>query len=337
MRVRMASLLLLVMAGFVCGQTEMKTDNIPDTIKIGLLENIFEPVLFDHKLHAEMTTMGGGCNTCHHHGSEGVYEPCADCHVSEAENASLSMPTINGAYHRNCLNCHQSWTGEKVCETCHVQKKFRFNLRKSLDATDILAHHHEEIVVSDIFHFVSPESDQKPVSFQHKEHVDLYRFKCETCHRQTDCSTCHNYTPSSVETVKSLAIHHDPCSNCHDTVMENSCESCHSSTPSDGFTHSRTGWELNRFHQPLSCNTCHEGTEPIAALDPTCTNCHTNFEVDEFDHEITGLQLNDEHIEFDCYECHTDDRYDIPPSCVECHDDDVSFPTDLPGERIQLK
>jgi hypothetical protein len=59
--------------------------------------------------------------------------------------------------------------------------------------------------------------------------------------------------------------------------------------------------------------------------------------VDEFDHEITGLQLNDEHIEFDCYECHTDDRYDIPPSCVECHDDDVSFPTDLPGERIQLK
>jgi len=337
MRVRAAFLLLGVMAGLVIGQTTTKTDNIPDKIEIGTLENIFEPVHFDHKLHADMTAMGEGCNTCHHHGSEGVYEPCADCHVSGEENASMTMPTINGAYHRNCLNCHQSWTGDEVCKTCHIQKKFRFNLRKSLDATDILAHHHEEIIVPEVFHFVSPGSDQKPVSFQHKEHVELYRFKCENCHRQTDCTTCHNYTPVAADVVKSLAVHHDPCSTCHDTVKEEGCKSCHSSTPSNGFTHARTGFELKQFHQSLSCITCHEGTKPITALDPTCTNCHTNFEVDEFDHAATGLILNDEHIEFDCYECHTDDQYDITPSCMECHDDDLSFPTDIPGERIQLK
>ena len=337
MRVRTAFLLLGIMAGLVFGQTATETDSIPDKIEIGMLENIFEPVQFDHKLHADMTPMGEGCNTCHHHGSEGVYEPCADCHVSGEENASMTMPTINGAYHRNCLNCHQNWTGDEVCKTCHIQKKFRFNVRKSLDATDILAHPHEEIIVPEVFNFVSPESDQNPVSFQHKEHVELYRFKCENCHRQTDCSTCHNYTPAPAGAVKSLAVHHDPCSNCHETAKEEGCGSCHSSTPSQGFTHARTGFELKQFHQTLKCNACHDGTEPIVALDPTCTNCHTNFEVDEFDHAATGLILNEDHIEFDCYECHTDDQYDITPSCMECHDDDLSFPTDIPGERIQLK
>jgi len=337
MRVRISVLLLGLMAPLLFAQTEAKTDKVPDIIEIGALENIFKPVQFDHKLHADMTSMGEGCNTCHHHGSEGVYEPCADCHVSDEKNASMTMPTINGAYHRNCLNCHQSWTGDEVCQTCHIQKKFRFNLRKSLDATDILAHHHEEIIVPDVFHFVSPESKQDPVSFQHKEHVELYRYKCESCHRQTDCATCHDYTPAIVEEVKTLSVHHDPCSQCHDTVEENTCSACHTKAASKGFTHSSTGFEIKHYHQALSCESCHTGSEPIASLDPTCTNCHSNFEVDEFDHEVTGLRLNEEHIEIDCYECHTDDQYDITPSCMECHDDDISFPTEIPGERIQLK
>lgn len=335
MRARACLLVLLISFVALPGQTEFNQQDIPATIEIGILENIFKPVQFDHKLHADMTNMGEGCNTCHHHGSEGVYEPCADCHARNEENASMSMPTINGAYHRNCLNCHQSWTGDKVCKTCHVQKKFRFNLRKSLDATDVLAHHHEEIVVPDIFHFVSPESEQAPVSFQHKEHVDLYRFKCENCHRQTDCSTCHDYTPASSQEVKTLAVHHNPCSNCHDTSEKSHCSDCHSATPSAGFSHILTGFPLKHFHQSLSCSTCHGDSQPISSIDPTCTNCHDNFEVDEFDHQTTGLILNDDHIEIDCYECHTDDRYDISPSCVECHDDDLSFPADIPGERIR--
>lgn len=337
MTARMAYLLLGVWAGFALAQTEVKTDHFPDIIEIGLLENIFKPVQFDHKLHAEMTAMGAGCNTCHHHGSEGVFEPCADCHVQDEADASMKMPTLNGAYHRNCLNCHQSWTGDEVCKTCHIQKKFRLNLRKKLDATDVLAHHHKEIVVPKVFNYVSPGSVQKPVSFQHKEHVQLYRLKCESCHRQTDCSTCHNYIPPTQQEVKSLSVHHDPCGNCHDTKTDNSCESCHRSTPSNGFTHALTGWELNRFHKPLTCNSCHEGSDPVTKLDPTCTNCHSNFTLGEFDHKVTGLRLNDDHMEIDCYECHSDDQYDIPPSCVECHGDDVSFPIDLPGERIKLK
>ncbi|NQV30426.1 MAG: cytochrome c3 family protein [Candidatus Marinimicrobia bacterium] len=337
MKFYLVTILLLLNLSVCFSQSDTKQIAVPDKIQIGLLENIFEPVQFDHKLHSEMTVMGDGCNTCHHHGSEGVYVPCADCHVTDEENASLSMPTINGAYHRNCLNCHQSWYGKKLCETCHTQKKRRFNLRNTLDATDILSHHHKEIIVPDLFHFVRPESQQKPVVFQHKEHVDLYRFKCEHCHLQTNCSTCHNYSPTPAAQVKTLPVHHNPCSKCHDTQTEKSCNECHRNTPSKGFTHAKTGWELSQFHQGLSCDKCHVGAEPIRALDKTCTGCHTNFELGEFDHQVTGIQLSEEHNELDCYECHSDDRYDVVPSCVECHDEDLSFPTDIPGTRIKLK
>jgi len=325
----------LILVSLAChGQTMDLLKGVPDRIEIGALENIFKPVLFDHKLHAEMIQPGDGCVTCHHHAEEDVFQPCADCHVAEEENASISMPTINGAYHRNCLNCHQDWMGDHVCETCHIQKKWRLNKRKSLDATDILAYQHKEIVVPEIFHFVRPGSKEKPVAFHHKEHVDLYRYKCEHCHRQTNCASCHNSSPPPAAKIMTLSIHHDPCSSCHDTDSKEECGLCHRDKPSSGFTHETTGWKLNRFHKPLSCQSCHVGTAPIVALDPDCLGCHDNFEVGSFDHRITGVILNSDHEEIDCYECHIDDHYDQPPSCVDCHDEDMVFPAFVPGEKV---
>jgi len=327
-------ILLLALSGFGLAQPGSSPQDIPDKIEIGLLENIFKPVVFDHKLHAEMTNPGDGCVTCHHNAQDEVYQPCVTCHVQEEDKSSMSMPTINGAYHRNCLNCHQGWMADHVCETCHIQKKWRLNKRRSLDATDILAHKHQEIIVPDIFHFVRPEAQEKPVRFQHKQHVNLYRYKCEHCHRQTNCASCHNSTPPPARKVMTLNLHHSPCSKCHDTSHDDKCSYCHRATPSAGFTHALTGWPLNRYHAELACQSCHEGTAPVSALDPSCIDCHSNFEVGEFDHQITGVELNDDHIEIDCYECHIDDKYDVVPSCVDCHDEDMVFPQFIPGTII---
>ena len=326
-------LLIGLIGTAVCfGQNAPK--QVPDHIEIGILENIFKPVQFNHKLHAEMTNPGNGCATCHHHAEDEVYEACADCHVTEEADASMEMPTINGAYHRNCLNCHQNWMADHVCETCHIQQKWRFNPRRSLDATDILAHEHEEIIVPEIFHFDRPNSKETPVTFHHREHVDLYRYKCEHCHRQTDCSTCHNSQVVIQTEALTLPVHHAPCSNCHDTNADEKCGVCHSEKPSSGFSHDLTGWTLNRFHIKLECESCHTGTEPVMALSNSCIECHDNFEVGAFSHNVTGLELNDDHLEIDCYECHIDDLYDVTPSCVECHDEDMIYPEFKPGIQV---
>ena len=337
MRCLTALLVLILSFGTLACQEAGVSSNGPEMIEIGELSNIFHPVQFAHGLHARMTVMGDGCATCHHHAEDEVYEPCSECHLAEDPTASMAMPTLNGAYHRNCLNCHQDWMDDDVCQTCHLKRRFTFNARKTLDRTDVLAYKHKEITVPELVHFVSPESDQKPVLFHHREHTKLFRYDCATCHRQTNCAKCHHFVPHDDSYIASLDHHHDPCSSCHETEQDETCSKCHTDSPSKGFVHQVTGFPLKSFHSVLTCESCHEGTAPIKALDPDCMGCHSNFEVGSFDHAVTGLVLNEDHEEIDCYECHTDDKYDIAPSCMECHDEDVSFPDQLPGDRINKK
>lgn len=311
--------------------------DVPEIIEIGELSNIFHPVQFTHGLHARMIVMGDGCKTCHHYAEDDVYDPCSECHLAEDPDASIAMPTLNGAYHRNCLNCHQDWMDDDVCQTCHTKRSFTFNARRTLDETDILSYKHKEINVPELVHFVPPESTEKPVLFHHREHTQLFRYDCATCHRRTDCAKCHHYDPHEATKVATLVHHHDPCSACHETGDNQQCSFCHTDTPSQGFVHRITGFPLKSFHSGLECARCHEGTAPVKALDPDCLSCHDNFEAGLFDHRVTGLQLNDDHVDFDCYECHRDDNYNTAPNCVECHDEDVSFPTQIPGTRITSK
>jgi len=332
---RLIALLVLVLSfGPLISQDTERFPDVPDMIDIGELSNIFHPVHFAHGLHARMTVMGDGCATCHHHAEDEVYEPCSECHLTEDPTASMAMPTLNGAYHRNCLNCHQDWMDDDVCHTCHLKRRFTFNARRTLDETDILAYKHEEIFVPELVHFVSPESEADPVLFHHREHTELYKYDCATCHRQTNCAKCHDFTPHEKQ-VATLDHHHDPCSACHETEKDQDCQKCHTDSPSSGFVHRVTGFPLKSFHSSLDCESCHEDQAPLQALDPDCMNCHSNFEVGEFDHAVTGLLLNEDHEEIDCYECHIDDKYDVSPSCMECHDEDLSYPVDLPGERIK--
>jgi hypothetical protein len=333
MRSLLTGLALLLSFGFLLAQKTVLQSAIPEKIDIGELSNIFHPVHFAHGLHARMTAMGDGCATCHHHAEEEIYEPCSVCHLAEDPSASLAMPTLNGAYHRNCLNCHQNWMDEDVCHTCHLKKRFTFNARKTLDETDVLAYTHNEITIPEIVHFIQSGSDVKPVLFHHREHTELYRFDCATCHRETDCAKCHQYVPHEKK-ITVLDNHHQPCSACHEVDQADGCTNCHTSKPADGFRHESTGFSLKSFHFTLSCEACHVGHDPIEALDPNCTTCHKNFEVGLFDHTVTGLQLSEDHVEIDCYECHTDEKYDRSPTCVECHDEDLTFPTQLPGKSL---
>ena len=333
MRSLIALLVLTLSFGSLIAQEAGVSPDVPEMIDIGELSNIFHPVHFAHGLHARMTVMGDGCATCHHHAEDEVYEPCSECHLAEDPTASMAMPTLNGAYHRACLNCHQDWMDDDVCHTCHLKRRFTFNARRTLDETDVLAYKHKEIIVPELVHFVPPESDEKPVLFHHREHTELFRYDCATCHRQTNCTKCHNYEPHGKQ-IALLDHHHDPCSSCHDTENEQDCKKCHTDSPSSGFVHGVTGFPLNSYHSSLSCETCHEGEAPIKALDPNCMGCHDNFEIGLFDHAVSGLVLNEDHEEIDCYECHIDDDYLVAPSCMECHDEDVSYPDQLPGERV---
>lgn len=81
---------------------------------------------FAHDQHNEKAGVED-CVLCHHGGSDGVQDtesstegtPCADCHAAQADKGATSL---NRAYHRQCIGCHeQSGKGPLACGQCHVR------------------------------------------------------------------------------------------------------------------------------------------------------------------------------------------------------------------------
>ena len=117
-------------------------DRIPEKVTIGMLSKRFEPAAFPHRkivnalidktrdnrlagyFHSEKGTLCQGC----HHNSPAAEKPpvCSSCHGNTVEDANAFRPGLVGAYHQQCIGCHQVMGIEKPdsrdCNACHVEK-----------------------------------------------------------------------------------------------------------------------------------------------------------------------------------------------------------------------
>jgi hypothetical protein len=99
---------------------KLKMEDAPQTFTMKSLENIYQPVIFSHGLHAEM---GGDCAACHHHSPAGQTPVCGECHGEAFNPENLNMPGLKGAYHLQCLGCHREMgAGPTGCTECHPKK-----------------------------------------------------------------------------------------------------------------------------------------------------------------------------------------------------------------------
>jgi hypothetical protein len=111
----------------VCPREKMMTvyispANSPAIIKMNKLKSVqdlYEPVVFSHRIHAEMSEMSGGCEMCHHYNPPGDVVGCDNCHEPKRQRTDISKPDLKGAYHRQCLDCHSQWSDDATCESCH--------------------------------------------------------------------------------------------------------------------------------------------------------------------------------------------------------------------------
>jgi hypothetical protein len=115
---------------------------IPETVTIGKLSDRFEPAVFPHgkivqalvaktrdsKLagyfHGAPGTM---CQGCHHNSPPAEKQPaCSSCHGKTIDVADAFRPGLVGAYHQQCIGCHQSMgiakPDSRDCNACHVEK-----------------------------------------------------------------------------------------------------------------------------------------------------------------------------------------------------------------------
>ncbi|HKL26354.1 MAG TPA: cytochrome c3 family protein [Desulfuromonadales bacterium] len=134
--------LLFGLAGFA-GATDM-----PETVVLDTLGELYEPVEFDHTLHTEL---GEDCSICHHHTTgtgpesancarchadspESEVVACSDCHEAEPFAAGVlqakaedrmryhkDKPGLKAVYHLSCMGCHEAWGAPVGCQECHAR------------------------------------------------------------------------------------------------------------------------------------------------------------------------------------------------------------------------
>ena len=69
-----------------------------------------------------MADMSGGCTYCHHFNPPGKVLACAECHEAALLRDDINKPGLKGAYHRQCLDCHRTWSHKTDCVMCHERK-----------------------------------------------------------------------------------------------------------------------------------------------------------------------------------------------------------------------
>ncbi|OQX20705.1 MAG: hypothetical protein BWK76_00510 [Desulfobulbaceae bacterium A2] len=133
-------------AALTTAAAAMDMDDAPDDVRIESIGDLYRPVTFNHKLHAEMVE---SCALCHHHttgaaplqktchrchqGNKPVWTvSCADCHPAQPFSSQrlaevrqdpllyhAHTPGLKGAYHQLCLGCHRETGAPVGCQDCH--------------------------------------------------------------------------------------------------------------------------------------------------------------------------------------------------------------------------
>jgi len=298
-------------------------------------KNIYGPVKFSHKAHAEMSEMGDGCTTCHHYNPPGEIVKCNFCHEADRDKSDINMPDLKSAYHRQCMDCHSEWEEESKCENCHALES---EFKTSSLANEIIKMHEPVISPLTRVYQTSECEKGKVATFHHNDHINLFGLQCTDCHQDESCQSCHNQKPNFQKTVD--AANHSRCESCHDTENKKQCVKCHSEKETKPFNHVvNTGFNINEYHSKNTCQSCHKKEGKFSGLNADCQTCH-DWNEDNFKHTITGLQLSEDHLDLECSDCHEDDEGNFSykkATCTNCHEEEEGFvvPNKLPGKRIK--
>ena len=115
---------------------------IPETVTIDIMKDQYEGATFPHRKITQTLSAGAQksrlashfhgteqtlCAGCHHHSPLSLTPPrCASCHGLSATPDPDGRPGLKGAYHGQCIRCHQEMGIQKPaatdCAACHKPK-----------------------------------------------------------------------------------------------------------------------------------------------------------------------------------------------------------------------
>lgn len=139
-----AFLFLPLLGYFLFPACNIAVADQPDEVIIDQLEELYEPVIFDHLMHADIYDCSrchhdgendgqpGACSTCHSGRSFDGQQSCSACHIADIseqpeESAAsqipqyhIDTPTLKGSWHLLCRDCHVEEGVASGCQDCHA-------------------------------------------------------------------------------------------------------------------------------------------------------------------------------------------------------------------------
>lgn len=279
---------------------------------------------------------------------------------------------LSGPAH--CTDCHDRGKRppEFLCMGCHREIGTRLKARQGFHAF-----------------MVKPGSGSRACILCHSEHngrsfkmirweSPLNRFDHEKTgyhlegrHTQTPCEKCHQPAHISQAARRDIAIKDlartylglsRECITCHEDnhrgQLSQQCERCHEPDTWKNlrrFNHSQTRFPLDRAHEKVSCEKCHEApmTAQVAvkyagipfedctpchkdphgsAFHRACRTCHdalvgwkSSKATAAFNHSETRYPLSGKHTGLSCVACHSNGKFNLPVAfakCTDCHKKD---------------
>lgn len=198
----------------------------PETLTLGLLAKIYQPVAFSHEMHTYVTE---DCASCHHHSEEGETPSCSECH-GPASAKDLGIADLKNAYHGLCMGCHKEMEmGPTGCTECHAKQTIK-TPPKVQPITEKKSKVRPETLTLNRL-----EAKYEPVVFSHQMHT-LVAEDCATCHHHSaagqtpSCNKCHGapFDPDNLNMPGLKGAYHLQCMGCHKEVDgPMGCTECH--------------------------------------------------------------------------------------------------------------
>ncbi|MEX2669842.1 cytochrome b/b6 domain-containing protein [Candidatus Uabimicrobium amorphum] len=217
---------------------------------------------------------------------------CEECHRQKNKKS----PTYIGISFGKCNNCHKTPHGRQFsasCTKCH-----------------------------------NPNANGWHVPFIKFNHQKT-SFPLKGMHKHLSCGECHK--KNRYGRVQYTKMKYRRCNDCHEDVhrgIKQSCSSCHNEKGWHGkhlnFNHNTTRFPLNKDHQGVSCNKCHQQKNVFSKNTISCESCHSDYA-----NIVAGKWGGktfppDRHYKkISCKGCHEDEikRSTVSPekTCSHCH------------------
>jgi octaheme c-type cytochrome (tetrathionate reductase family) len=293
------------------------------------------------ELHKLMDiTIGGACSSCHNDMAANPPQSCVRCHQQSNEPDAPSRLGLKGAYHRQCIGCHERQlkpaSAPTSCSSCHHPWTPNHALLVSLsgtpgpqDVTRVCLRCHPTVGrdVLQTAHWNWRGNSPSLVGHEHRADVSLTLMVNNYClaigPNLKQCSACHiGY--GSVDTRFDFT---DPenidCLVCHDTTGQYRKNPLKGGLPDPkldlvkvaqkvgrpsrqacGSCHFESGGSPNAKHGDLEPALAEPGTSldvHMGSLNMRCQDCHRTSE-----HRIAGRSLSAPAVEGQvaCEQCH---------------------------------